>query len=136
MYAQSFWAGIGPWSAYEAGLLALGLALLAGLPGPAGRAAAAPRAGPALAAALPVLTIVPAATPEARKAQKEALLAALRLLSEDPQAELVSRVCDGPLITAGDLAGAASAGVGGALPAADDGDQPGRRNQPTQWREP
>lgn len=36
-----------------------GLALLAGLPGPAGRAAAAPRAGPALAAALPVLTIVP-----------------------------------------------------------------------------
>lgn len=36
-----------------------------------------------------VLTIVPAATPEARKAQKEALLAALRMLSEDPQAELV-----------------------------------------------
>lgn len=31
MYAQSFWAGIGPWSAYEAGLLALGLALLAGV---------------------------------------------------------------------------------------------------------
>jgi len=36
-----------------------------------------------------LLTIVPAATPEARKAQKEALLAALRMLGEDPEAELV-----------------------------------------------
>jgi hypothetical protein len=44
---------------------------------------------PAIEPPQQVLTIVPAATPEARKAQKEALLAALRMLTEDPAAELL-----------------------------------------------
>ena len=40
---------------------------------------------------------MPAATPEARKAQKEALLAALRMLTEDPQAELLESEAGAPV---------------------------------------
>jgi hypothetical protein len=36
-----------------------------------------------------LLEIVPASTPEGRKAQREQLLAALQLLSEDPALELL-----------------------------------------------
>jgi len=39
-----------------------------------------------------VMTIVPAATPEARQAQRDMLLEALRMLSEDPQAELLAQL--------------------------------------------
>ena len=52
---------------------------------------------PAIEPPQQVLTIVPAATPEARKAQKEALLAALRMLTEDPQAELLESEAGAPV---------------------------------------
>lgn len=45
---------------------------------------------PETAAPRQALTIVPAATPEARQAQKEMLLAALKELSEDPEADLLA----------------------------------------------
>jgi hypothetical protein len=47
--------------------------------------------GPAPAVAPPqqLVTLVPASTPEARRAQREQLLAALRVLSEDPTTELL-----------------------------------------------
>lgn len=44
---------------------------------------------PKLAPPVQTLTIVPAATPQARQAQRDQLLAALRMLSEDPAAELL-----------------------------------------------
>jgi CHAT domain len=49
---------------------------------------------PATAPPQQVLTIVPAATPEARKAQRDALLAALRMLTEDPAADLLGLDAD------------------------------------------
>jgi hypothetical protein len=44
-----------------------------------------------------LVTIVPAATPEARAAQKEALLAALRMLTEDPNAAVLEPEVGAPV---------------------------------------